>query len=47
MGTLVIKSIKRHVPDEVEEVMVFSPLDISEEMFLITFQLDQEIEVLR
>lgn len=34
-------------PDEVEEVMVFIPLDVSEEKFLIICQLDQKVKVMR
>lgn len=37
---MMIKSTKTYqIPDEVEQVMVFIPLDVSEEMFLIIFQL--------
>ena len=42
-----MKTIKRNILDEVEEVVVFTPLDISEEMFLVIFQFDKEVKIVR
>ena len=42
-----MKPIKRNILDEVEEVVVFIPLDISEQMFLVIFQFDKEVKIVR
>jgi len=38
---------KRDILDEVEEVVVFIPLNISEEMLLVIFQFDKEVKIVR
>lgn len=42
-----MKTIKRNILDEVEEVVIFIPLDISEQMFLVIFQFDKEVKIVR
>jgi len=42
-----MKPIKRNILDEVEEVVIFIPLDISEQMFLVIFQFDKEVKIVR
>jgi len=49
-STLTISKIQNFyvlTTDEVEQVMIFVPLDVSEEMFLIIFQLYQEVKLMR
>jgi hypothetical protein len=36
-----------NILDEVEEVVVLIPLNISEEMLLIIFQFDKEVKIVR
>ena len=36
-----------NILDEVEEVVVLIPLNISEEMLLVIFQFDKEVKIVR
>ena len=36
-----------NIRDEVEEVVVLIPLNISEEMLLVIFQFDKEVKIVR
>jgi len=38
---------KRDILDEVEEVVVLIPLNISVEMLLVIFQFDKEVKIVR
>jgi hypothetical protein len=38
---------KRDILDEIEEVVVFIPLNIFEEMLLVIFQFDKEVKIVR